>query len=168
MRKILQTLILCVVLVIPFSLNARAADTVSINSLIENAKAMDGKEISVQGEAIGEMLERGDYCWVNINDGTNAIGIWMKTTDARSITRYGDYKNQGDTVRITGTFRRACAEHGGEADIHSASFQIVRRGYPVVRPVFTGKVTAALLLVALAGCLTVFYLKISRKPAETR
>lgn len=168
MRKILQTLILCVVLVIPFSLNARAADTVSINSLIENAKAMDGKEISVQGEAIGEMLERGDYCWVNINDGTNAIGIWMKTTDARSITRYGDYKNQGDTVRITGTFRRACAEHGGEADIHSASLQIVRRGYPVVRPVFTGKVTAALLLVALAGCLTVFYLKISRKPAETR
>ncbi|MBW7573853.1 hypothetical protein [Caproiciproducens faecalis] len=164
MRKILQTLILCLILVIPFSVQVRAADAVSINSLIENAKAMDGKEVSVQGEAIGEMLERGEYCWVNLNDGTNAIGIWMKTADARSITRYGDYKNTGDTVKITGVFYRACAQHGGEADIHGTSLQIVKKGVSSVYPVSSGKLLTAVLLTVLAGCLFTVYYRISRKP----
>lgn len=146
MQKILKIFILVILLIIPLSAQAYAATTTNINYLIENAKALDGKQVTVQGEAIGEVMQRGDYSWVNINDTTNAMGIWMKTTDALKVTRYGDYKNTGDTIIVTGTFHRACAEHGGEADIHSETMSITQSGHAVAEQIPFGKVLAAGIL----------------------
>ena len=159
MRKVLKTCILILLLLLPFSLNVSAAAKTDLNQLIENAKTLDGKEVTVQGEAIGEILKRGDYCWVNINDGTNAMGIWLKTADAQQITSYGNYKNKGDTVKVTGIFRRACAEHGGEADIHSETIEVVTKGSPTKEQIPSGKLFAAVLLAPVAGVLFLIYLK---------
>jgi len=56
----------------------------------------DFKVINIQGEAIGELLERGKYSFVNLNDGTAAIGIYLKTTDGEIIKSYGNYHKIGD------------------------------------------------------------------------
>jgi len=165
MRKILKICVLILLLILPFSLNAYAAQRTDINSLIENAKALDNKEVTVQGEAIGEMMNRGEYSWVNINDGTNAIGIWMKTADAKQVTNFGDYKHKGDTVRITGIFRRACAEHGGEADIHSETFEIAANGNTVAERIPSGKLIAAAFMVPIAAILFFLYYKRVKKIA---
>jgi len=101
---------------------------VSVNELIEHSADYDGKSISITGEAIGECLERDGFDWVNISDGSNAIGIWMSKKDAAMVTCYGDYKYTGDTLIVTGTFYEACPEHGGEPDIHCQTLIISQVG----------------------------------------
>lgn len=151
MRKYLPACIIIFLLITLIPSKVKAESVVSINDLIEKAKEYDGQEVTIQGEAIGEGLDRGDYSWVNINDKSNAIGIWLNTDKASKIVCYGNYKHIGDTVRITGVFHRACREHGGEADIHGTSMQIVQKGKQVKERITMGKVvyTGVLCLTAM-------------------
>jgi hypothetical protein len=141
------------------SLDADAEEIIEINNLIENAKELDGQEVLVEGEAIGEEMERGDFSWVNINDGTNAIGVWLKNNDAEKITFYGSYKFKGDTVKVSGIFHRACAEHGGEADLHNMSFEIAEVGHPVNEQVPKAKIIAASVLSISALLLFLYFIR---------
>lgn len=158
MQKKLSFCLLLPLLLFLLTSWASALNITPINSLIENAKALDGKQVTVQGEAVGEGLARGEYCWVNIHDGTNAIGIWMTVAEAKRITCYGNYKYKGDTVTVTGVFRRACAEHGGESDIHCDKLEIAKPGHATDHHIALGKVTiAAVLLLALIILLFYIY-----------
>jgi hypothetical protein len=150
MHKIFRALILVFLLILTFSQNVNAEDSTHINDLIEKAKDQDGKEVIVQGEAIGERLDRGDYSWVNINDGTNAIGVWIRKNEAGKILHYGNYKNKGDIVIIKGIFNRACKEHGGETDLHNTSIKIAEEGHPVKEKILTQKIAASFILAAFA------------------
>nr|WP_319488538.1 hypothetical protein [uncultured Caproiciproducens sp.] len=170
MHKIIKYFMLIVLLILTFSVQAFAAGkTTEINQLIENAKALDGKEVTVQGEAIGEPLPRGEYCWININDGTNAIGIWMKASDAQKITLFGNYKNKGDVIRVTGIFNRACTEHGGEADIHNNTMFIVQKGIPVKEQIPIVKIITAafLLFAALSALFAIYHFKILKRTSDS-
>ncbi|WP_414150707.1 hypothetical protein ACIZ62_16885 [Acetobacterium carbinolicum] len=69
--KLIKTTILTVGLLFCLSGGVLAVDVIELNQLVENAEAMDGKTVTV----IGEAMERGDYAWGNINDGSNAMGI---------------------------------------------------------------------------------------------
>lgn len=117
--------ILFILVIIPANVSAK---NVTLNDLIENGKKLDNKELTLQGEAIGESLSRGEYTWININDTTNAMGIYMKTTDSDKVTMYGSHKEQGDVLEVKGTFHRACKEHGGDMDIHAKKVTIVEKG----------------------------------------
>ena len=167
MRKCIKTVIFIMIFMFSLSLKVKAEDTVELNYLIENAKQLDGQQVTVQGEAIGERMDRGDYSWVNINDGTNAMGIWLSKSDAEQIIHYGKYKNKGDTVKITGIFNRACVEHGGEADLHNSEVIIVQKGYIVNEQIATGKIMITIILVAFASLILLIYLKFSHKVFTT-
>ena len=167
MRKCIKTIIFIMIFMFSLSLNVKAEDTVELNYLIENAKQLDGQQVTVQGEAIGERMDRGDYSWVNINDGTNAMGIWLSKSDAEEISHYGNYKNKGDIVKITGTFNRACVEHGGEADFHSSVVIIVQEGHIVNERISTLKIMITIILVAFASLSLLIYLKFSHKVFTT-
>lgn len=166
MDKVARALILTVVVFFVFAGVAFGIETTSINQLIDNAKIMDGKTVVVQGEAIGEVLERGDYAWVNINDGTNAIGIWLKLEDANKIKVFGDYLNIGDQVKVTGVFNRACVEHGGDMDIHAISTEVVENGYPVKEKVSSQKIMIGIILVVVTLMVAGIYFKIMKKPTS--
>ena len=86
-RTIMFILILPLVLC---SLSLLYADTVSSSELIERAKEFDGKAVAYKGEAVTAILNRGEHSWVNLNDGTNAIGVWSKTSDLGAIKFIGD------------------------------------------------------------------------------
>lgn len=126
-----------------------AAEKTEINTLINQAKEMDGETVKVVGEAIGEPMNRGTYTWVNINDGTNAIGVWMKKSDAKKITYYGDYKNKGDMLQLTGIFNRACSQHGGEADIHFKTFDGIEKGQKIKIKILPIRVMLAGVLISI-------------------
>lgn len=99
-------------------------------ALIAHAKEYDGTEIQFRGEAIGDVLVRGSGAWVNVSDGSNsAIGVYMSAKDAQTISVLGKYDEKGDTLLVTGTFHRACAEHGGDMDLHASRVQIVEKGH---------------------------------------
>lgn len=135
----------------------------SINDLIENGKELDKSNITISGEAIGEALERGDYTWININDGTNAIGIYMRTADAKQVNSYGGFKQTGDTLDIKGIFNRACKEHGGDMDIHASSVNVIKKGKSTPTNISFNKIVilsiSTLTLIILAS---LYFLKIKR------
>jgi hypothetical protein len=165
MRKFIKTFVISATFVSCIILKAGAADTVSINRLIDNISSYDKQQVTVEGEAIGEALERGGYAWVNINDTTNAIGIWLTSEDAGKIAVFGDYKHTGDTIRITGTFSRDCKEHGGDVDIHCSRIEIISTGHAVGETIDHEKVIVTVILFCAALTVTIIFL-IVRKPKE--
>lgn len=154
MYKIIKTVVLVMAVILLLPISAKAAEKttkkIEINELVNHAKEMDGKIITIEGEAIGEPMNRGSYTWVNVNDGTNAIGIWVEKSEAKKIHYYGNYKYKGDTLKITGVFSRACATHGGEADIHSKTINVVKKGYHTVANVTIEKSMIASILSIIA------------------
>ena len=104
------------------------AQPVSSTELINNAKQYDGKTVIFAGEVIGDVMARGEFAWVNVNDGANAIGVWIDRNLAKDIFYAASYKSKGDTIEVAGVFHRACLEHGGDLDIHAQGFTKVRTG----------------------------------------
>lgn len=134
-----------------------SADPVSINELISHSSEYNNKTITITGEAIGECLERQDGSWVNISDGTNAIGIWVTKLDAALIEVYGDYKHTGDTVTVTGVYYESCREHGGEADVHGISLIVENTGAERSENISVEKILSALGVVSAALILFIIY-----------
>lgn len=128
MKKFIVLLMTAVMLVWPIEIHAETT-TVSSDDLIENSKELDGQTVVYTGEAVGTILKRDGYAWVNINDGSNAIGIVISNEMADSIHHMGEYGKIGDQIEVVGTFHRACAEHGGDMDIHADTIRIVKDGY---------------------------------------
>ena len=123
---------------------------VTSNDLINKAGDYDGKEIIYTGD----VLSRGEYSWINVFDGSNAIGVWVQRDDISAVAVLGSYTMHGDTVRITGIFNRACPEHGGDMDIHAASIEIVQVGYAVSHKVAVWKfILGPVLLAGAAVCM---------------
>jgi hypothetical protein len=124
---------------------------VTSTTLVENATGWNRRIISFKGEAIGERMARGGMAWIHLNDdaymeksseaGAGGGGynsgqaIWLASDLAHRIRFFGDYKNQGDLVKITGIFNAACAEHGGDMDIHATELTVVALGYSVAHEI---------------------------------
>jgi len=107
---------------------------VGAKELIDRPYEFDGKTVIFQGEAIGEAMRRGKWTWANVLDSYAAIGVFAPSGVLESVSAYGSSKAKGDIVRVVGTFRRACPDHGGDMDIHAESIDVVERGKPTPQP----------------------------------
>jgi hypothetical protein len=129
----------------------------------------NGKEVTFHGEAIGEVMVRGDYAWIHLNDdaymiknveegaklgGYNSgMAVWLPAALTKRIDTYGDYQHEGSIVEVRGVFNGACKDHGGDMDIHATSLDLLVPGHPVVDPVPPWKAVLAVVLAAAAGLL---------------
>ena len=127
-KKTIVVLSLVLLSAISYQLSACNAQGLSSTELINNAKAYDGKIVAYEGEVIGDIMKRGANAWVNINDADNAIGVWVSAPLLKDVIYAGSYKSFGDKVEVTGIFNRACAQHGGDLDIHAQSLRKVNPG----------------------------------------
>jgi hypothetical protein len=125
------------------------AQPLSSTELIDNAKLYDGKTVSYAGEVIGEIMARGNFAWVNVNDGQNAIGIWMSKALSSNIIYAGGYKAKGDLVEVVGVFHRACPEHGGDLDIHAQGLRRLSSGKEVLEKLNLSKRNMSLALLGI-------------------
>lgn len=141
-----------------FSVPRVFAATMSINDLIEATTLYDGQTITIEAELIGEALDRGEYSWLNVNDGTNAIGIWVNNSQIESLVFFGDYDTIGDTVAITGVFHQSCPEHGGDVDIHAESISVIHSGFRVEHPLSVSKLIWGVSLLGAAALCGFYYL----------
>ncbi|MBU0548146.1 MAG: DNA-binding protein [Candidatus Omnitrophica bacterium] len=116
------------------------------SELIKDAKKYDGKLITYAGEVIGDVMLRGEFAWVNINDGDNALGVWMSASLAKEIKFTGNYKSRGDNLEIVGVFHRACLEHGGDLDIHAQALRKLGNGRIVNQRLNQDKKNLSLIL----------------------
>jgi hypothetical protein len=135
--------------------------------LVERPALYDGNRVVFTGEAVGEAMVRGESAWIHLNDdayylanveegaalgGYNSgMPVWVPTELAEGITHFGDYRQTGDVVTVGGTFNAACAEHGGDMDMHATSLEIEHVGRWVADPVSGAKVAWATGLALLAG-----------------
>ncbi|MDD5004926.1 MAG: DNA-binding protein [Candidatus Omnitrophica bacterium] len=132
-----------------FTLCNAFADTISSSELINNAKQYDGKNVTYEGEVIGDIMARGQYCWLNINDGQGAIGIWIEKDLVKDILYTGGYKSKGDVVAVNGIFHRACLQHGGDLDIHAVSIRKIVPGDDIEESLDSGKKNYVITLLAV-------------------
>lgn len=139
-------LILLILFLVLSSLRVAFSANISSSELIKNAKEYDNKLIAYAGEVIGDVMLRGEFAWVNINDGENAVGVWMSAVLAKEIKFTGNYKSRGDRLEVTGVFHRACLEHGGDLDIHLRSLSKVANGRVVKENLNFDKINLSLIL----------------------
>ena len=94
---------------------------IEVNSatLVENANLWNGRIVAFKGEAIGECMVRGNMAWLHLNDdaymeknieegavlgGYNSgHAVWVSAELAKKIRFFGDFKHDGDIVRVTGS-----------------------------------------------------------------
>jgi hypothetical protein len=133
--------------------NSVFAQPIKINDLIEEARAYDGKRVVVEGEVIGHLMRRGNFAWLNINDTTNAVGIWATFDSAKDIKYLGKHAVIGDKVKVEGVFHLKCPGHGGDTDIHAESITIIDRGSPRHLAYEPKKVNIIIFLIAILACL---------------
>ena len=153
MKSLFFFVILCLMLTIPISYCQ--AQTPSSLELINNAKQYDEKSVVYEGEVIGDVMARGDYAWVNVLDGENAIGVWINSSLAKNIKYTGSYKSVGDRIEITGIFNRACVAHGGDLDIHAQGMRVLKTGVQILHQPDTGKRN---LVIILCGAIIVLWI----------
>lgn len=120
--------------------------------LVERARELDGQWVAFQGEAIGDLMVRGDHAWLNVAGADYAIGVLMPAAEAQKVRILGNYRFTGDTVRVVGIFHRADLSQGGDLDIVASSLDVVKPGVPRPDPRPGKRVyaAAALSLTALA------------------
>lgn len=123
---------------------------VSIQELLNQSKTLDQQTVIIEAEVILEVLERGDMAWLNVNDGTNAIGVYLPIEMTKQLDSFGDHQNQGDLVRIEAVFYRNCPEHGGEMDLHAKSLSVIEEGFAIDRPISTWKFSFAIVSFTLS------------------
>lgn len=139
-----------------------------LNDLIEGSLAYDGRQITVKGEVIGDIMPRGDFTWINIYDGTATIGVWGPASLIGQVKKTGRYKSYGDIVRVTGLFRRDDARQGGELDIQATSIEIMKPGRIHVHPITPRRLLRTGLSLALALTLgAAWYLTRPARVAKT-
>ncbi|MBU4305790.1 MAG: DNA-binding protein [Candidatus Omnitrophica bacterium] len=117
--------------------------------LIEQALELDESTVVFKGEVVGHILPRGNYAWLNVYDGDNAIGVWCPLYMAALIKHTGSYSMRGDSVALSGVFHRECREHAGELDIHALTLEVVRSGSSIKHDVSPLKRKFAITLLVL-------------------
>ena len=147
MKKLLFLMTVLIAVFLLFSPAALAQDEaveVTTNDLFEDWEEYDGKEVILIGEAVGDVMDRGDHAWVTVNDdfysrealhetgalvGQNSgIGVWLPTQEAEKINRLGRYGSMGDLVEVCGIFYADDEEHGGDFDIQASSLTVLEPG----------------------------------------
>lgn len=148
-----------VLLVFSFQLSAFSAEVVTSPEMIDNADALDGKPVRYRGEAVTAVLNRGEYSWINLNDGSNAIGVWCKSAALMPVEFVGDYKHKGDILEVEGIFNRACRAHGGELDIHAKTVNVLKRGFMMKEKMDRLRLDTAIGIFTIAILLVVLFRK---------
>ncbi|NQT29646.1 MAG: DNA-binding protein [Candidatus Saganbacteria bacterium] len=161
-------LFVCLLFIICNLVIAAEAAPISSTELIENADLYSGKIVEFEGEAIGNVMVRGDHAWINVKDGVYAIGIWAKKEQALKIKQTGGYRHIGDKVLVTGTFYRADPQQGGDLDIRANQITIIQKGYKRKLTIKRSKfIIAAILFLACFIVIVYPYLIPKRKKKIT-
>lgn len=154
LRILVFTLLFCII----FIQKAYGKEIVEINNLIEKSSKYNLKTVTIRAEAIGEPMKRGNYTWINVNDGTNSIGLWLKNNQ-NIIENFGDYKHKGDILEIDGVYNNNCREHGGDVDIHVESIRCIEKGHKIEHSVSSSEKILSFILFITTCLIFMFYNK---------
>ncbi len=149
------------------AIGATGTEPVGSATLVDRPAAYDGSRVDFEGEAIAAPMPRAGGTWLHLNDDAYArshvlegaglggynsgMPVWVPGEGAAAVKTFGDHRHVGDLVRVSGTFNAACAEHGGDMDIHATELVVSAPGRRVHDPVDPWKLPAVVVMGLLAG-----------------
>jgi hypothetical protein len=141
---------------IPWS-RCAAGEITPVETLISSGAAYDGREVTIRGEVIGDIMERGGGYWLNVlsPEGT-AIGVRAVRDQIESIACLGDYSHSGDMVEVKGIYYRYAQRLGGETCVVADEVKITRPGTEVSHPLSGGKILISVLLTLISVAAAAF------------
>jgi aspartyl/asparaginyl-tRNA synthetase len=144
---------------------ASPARKVTFSELIEKATLIDGSKIEIRGEVVGDIMKRPNGVWINVHDGTAALGIWLTPKQGNLVKQGGDYNWQGDRIDVVGSFNKSCPQHGGDMDIHAQQIEVIEEAKPIKHPLQVSKLIwlFALFFIALASKLALNWQQANRR-----
>lgn len=160
-------LIAAAVFLMPMS--AGAAE-IPVSEVVENAAELEGKELTVEGELVGDYGNRNDgSTWSQLNDdvyvddpiaeggtsiGANiGIGVRIPTDLMADLGPPGGYRNRGPVVRLTGTWMYHDPQRQGESYLQVESLSVVEPGRRLDGGINWITSMVGALLIASAGTL---------------
>ena len=141
-----------------------SSEKVKIKELFENSEKYNGKSVVIEGEAIGEIIGKGEEKWVNIKDEFEdfAIGVVINEKDAEKIEYLGRYRVKGDILRIEGIYNVNCLKHQGERDIHAVKIEVIKKGEKLKEEINFEKIVLCFILLLI----TIFSMFLAGKRAS--
>lgn len=145
------------------------AAVVSSAALLDCPQVFDGRRVVFRGEAVGQVLGRGDHVWLQVNDdvyagevgplpqhrvyaGINAgLGISLPPALTAQLTHRGGPRTQGDRVEVQGVFRRVDPVSGEMAVIVADELEVLAIGRALPVEERTDRAVVAYVLLAIAA-----------------
>lgn len=121
----------------------------TIEALLGESGRWHGRPVTVRGEAIGDLMIRGETGWLNISDGEAAVGIRAPADMLGEVRFLGRYNTVGDLVSVSGFFYAAGPGDSGGAHIRAESLSVLQRGDTVPETISPGKFRLAFTLLFL-------------------
>ncbi|HBT95087.1 MAG TPA: hypothetical protein DEB24_02800 [Coriobacteriia bacterium] len=128
------------------------AATTTVTELTNAGVQMDGQQVVVEGEVIGDIIYADvGHKWLMLSDGNASISVLTKNADAQKIVYLGRYNQVGTRVEISGVFRVDDTTRDGLTDVTAQSIKILDEGYAVQSPVDWQKIQIGALLLVVGG-----------------
>jgi hypothetical protein len=144
--------------------------TVGSGDVLDCPQLFDGRRVVFTGEAVGQILGRGDRRWVQVNDdiyadeagplpahrfyagGNSGLGVSAAPEHLAEVRVLGGPRAHGDLVEVHGTFHRVDPASGEMAIIAAERIEVLRPGRPLEQAGLRDRqVVAYLLFVGAAG-----------------
>jgi len=142
MRTLLRLLFLAV-LMMPAA--PALAQEVGVSQLLAESPDWSGREITIDGELVGDYGFRGDgWMWTQLNDdsyvdhptreginpvgGNIGVGVRVPSDLAVGLDHPGGYHHRGPVVRITGIWRHHDPGRQGESYLDVESLAVIQPG----------------------------------------
>lgn len=142
---------------------------VDVAVLLVDPAPLNGSEVTVEGELIGDFMLRDEWVWVQLNGDPYAseplggggelagpnLGIALRfpiaVFDAAAFETPGGYGVRGPVVRVTGEWRYHDEERGGESYLAVTSVEVLERERRFDAPLPVGVLLTGLGLIAVSG-----------------
>ena len=122
---------------------------VTSRELIKGASHLDGEAVIFTGEVIGDVMRRGRFVWLNVQDDYGTIGVWAPVDLVKEITYLGDYNHKGDIVAVEGRFSKADYELNGELCLRAVNIRVIFPGLIIFHQLSFLKTKIALIIFIL-------------------
>ncbi len=122
----------------------------TISDMINNPDIYNGKFLTVQGQAVGSVMKRGNYAWVNMTDGSQTLGFWMPYSLAKEIKYTASYDFKGDLLTVEGTFVAMSLEHDGDMEFDVSKIVKIIPGGKISHEINSGRVIFLIVIASLA------------------
>lgn len=124
----------------------------------------NGQTVQTTGEVVGDHIaseDEYDNFWITLQKqgvaNPDCVLVLMNKAQADLIDTYGDYRHNGSTVQVRGTFNLVCKYHQGQSDIHASEVAVIKAGSEKKNEVNSVILTAGILSVIIGVLLLIFY-----------